>query len=133
MLRIAVYARVSTSDKGQDPENQLRELRQFVANKAAEGWAPAGEYVDHVSGKNANRPPNKPASRRCGGPAARHGKVAGTWFARARGPGPTGGRLRLANEGRDERARFTPWKMNRDDQAMFAGDSADEIHLALHA
>ena len=55
MLRIAIYARVSTSDKGQDPENQLRELRQFVANKAAEGWAPAGEYVDHVSGKNANR------------------------------------------------------------------------------
>ena len=55
MLRIAVYARVSTADKGQDPENQLRELRQFVANNAAEGWAPAGEYVDHVSGKNANR------------------------------------------------------------------------------
>jgi DNA invertase Pin-like site-specific DNA recombinase len=55
MLRIAVSARVSTFDKGQDPENQLRELRQFVANKAAEGWAPAGEYVDHVSGKTANR------------------------------------------------------------------------------
>ena len=56
MLRIAVYARVSTSDKGQDTENQLRELRQFVANKAAEGWTLAGEYVDQASGKNANRP-----------------------------------------------------------------------------
>ena len=55
MLRIAVYARVSTVDKGQDPENQLRELRQFVANKAAEGWTLAGEYVDQASGKNANR------------------------------------------------------------------------------
>ena len=55
MLRIAIYARVSTSDKGQDPENQLRELRQLVTNKATEGWAPAGEYVDHVSGKSANR------------------------------------------------------------------------------
>jgi len=56
MLRIAIYARVSTSDKGQDPENQLRELRQFVTNKAPEGWTLAGEYVDHVTGKNANRP-----------------------------------------------------------------------------
>ena len=56
MTRIAIYARVSTTDKGQDTENQLRELRQFVANKAAEGWATAGEYVDQASGKNANRP-----------------------------------------------------------------------------
>jgi predicted site-specific integrase-resolvase len=45
MLRIAVYARVPTSDQGQDTENQLRELRQFVTNKAAEGWTLAGEYV----------------------------------------------------------------------------------------
>lgn len=56
MLRIAIYARVSTADKGQGPENQLRELRQFVANKSAEGWTLAGEYVDHVTGKTANRP-----------------------------------------------------------------------------
>jgi DNA invertase Pin-like site-specific DNA recombinase len=56
MLRIAIYARVSTTDKGQDTENQLRELRQFVANKSSEGWALAGEYVDHATGKNANRP-----------------------------------------------------------------------------
>ena len=56
MLRIVIYARVSTSDKGQDTENQLRELRQFVANKAPEGWTLAEEYVDQASGKNANRP-----------------------------------------------------------------------------
>jgi len=56
MLRIAIYARVSTADKGQDTENQLRELRQFVINKAAEGWTLAGEYVDHASGKSGNRP-----------------------------------------------------------------------------
>jgi DNA invertase Pin-like site-specific DNA recombinase len=56
MLRIAIYARVSTSDKGQDTENQLRELRQFVSNKAPEGWTLAGEYVDQASGKSANRP-----------------------------------------------------------------------------
>lgn len=56
MLRIAIYARVSTTDKGQDTENQLRELRQFVTNKSSEGWAPAGEFVDQASGKNAHRP-----------------------------------------------------------------------------
>jgi DNA invertase Pin-like site-specific DNA recombinase len=56
MLRVAIYARVSTVDKGQDTENQLRELRQFVANKAADDWTPAGEYVDQASGKSANRP-----------------------------------------------------------------------------
>lgn len=56
MPRIAIYARVSTSDKGQDTENQLRELRQFVANKTTEGWTMAGEYVDQATGKNSNRP-----------------------------------------------------------------------------
>ena len=56
MLRIAIYARVSTTDKGQDTENQLRELRQFITNKCSEGWTLADEYVDHATGKNANRP-----------------------------------------------------------------------------
>ena len=31
-MRGAIYARVSTDDKGQDPENQLRELRAWAAN-----------------------------------------------------------------------------------------------------
>jgi DNA invertase Pin-like site-specific DNA recombinase len=31
-MRVAIYARVSTLDKGQDPENQLRELRAWCAN-----------------------------------------------------------------------------------------------------
>src|SRR6185312_2436938 len=56
MIRIAIYGRVSTFDKGQDTENQVRELRQFVSNKGAEGWRLAGEYVDHATGKSANRP-----------------------------------------------------------------------------
>jgi DNA invertase Pin-like site-specific DNA recombinase len=55
-MRIALYARVSTKDKGQDHENQLRELRAFVARKAGEGWALAEEFVDKVSGKTADRP-----------------------------------------------------------------------------
>lgn len=29
-LNVAIYARVSTRDKGQDCENQLRELREYV-------------------------------------------------------------------------------------------------------
>ena len=35
-MKIALYARVSTKDKGQDYENQLRELRAFVQRKAPE-------------------------------------------------------------------------------------------------
>jgi hypothetical protein len=31
-MRVAIYARVSTDDKGQDPENQLRELRAWCVN-----------------------------------------------------------------------------------------------------
>ena len=50
-MRCAIYARVSTLD--QEPENQLQELRQYVA---ARGW-PAVEYVDRgVSGAKDRRP-----------------------------------------------------------------------------
>jgi DNA invertase Pin-like site-specific DNA recombinase len=47
-MRVAIYARVSTDDKGQDPENQLRELRAWCANA---GHAVIGEYVDYESGR----------------------------------------------------------------------------------
>jgi predicted site-specific integrase-resolvase len=33
-LKVAIYARVSTDDKGQDPLNQLLELREFAARPA---------------------------------------------------------------------------------------------------
>ena len=42
-MRVALYARVSTSDKGQDPEMQLRELREYCERR---GWIIAAEYVD---------------------------------------------------------------------------------------
>ena len=45
--RVAIYARVSTDDKGQDPENQLRQLRAWCERM---GYAVAGEYVEHESG-----------------------------------------------------------------------------------
>ena len=49
-MRVAIYARVSTDDKGQDPENQLGELRAWVVNS---GYAISGEYVDYESGRKA--------------------------------------------------------------------------------
>jgi DNA invertase Pin-like site-specific DNA recombinase len=55
-MRVAIYARVSTTDKGQDTENQLRELRELVSNRSRDGWALVAEYVDHASAKTGNRP-----------------------------------------------------------------------------
>ncbi|MES2136625.1 MAG: recombinase family protein [Pseudomonadota bacterium] len=48
----AIYARVSTADKGQDTENQLFQLREYCARA---GWKVSKEYVDHVSGKSGER------------------------------------------------------------------------------
>jgi DNA invertase Pin-like site-specific DNA recombinase len=44
--RAALYARVSTVDKGQDPELQLRELRVHAAKL---GFTEVHEYVDQIS------------------------------------------------------------------------------------
>jgi DNA invertase Pin-like site-specific DNA recombinase len=53
-LRVALYARVSTTDKGQDPEMQLRELRELASRR---GMEISGEYVDRgVSGSRESRP-----------------------------------------------------------------------------
>jgi len=49
----ALYARVSTNN-GQNPEMQLRELREYAARR---GWAVAAEYVDQgISGSKERRP-----------------------------------------------------------------------------
>lgn len=53
-MRVAIYARVSTNDKGQDVEVQLRELRAYAALR---GWTVTDEYVDQgISGTKASRP-----------------------------------------------------------------------------
>ena len=44
-MRGALYARVSTDDKGQDPEVQLQPMRELAA---ARGWV-STEYVDRAS------------------------------------------------------------------------------------
>jgi DNA invertase Pin-like site-specific DNA recombinase len=52
--RVAIYARVSTVNHGQDVSLQTRELRLFAE---ARGWQLAGEYVDAgVSGAKDSRP-----------------------------------------------------------------------------
>ena len=51
---MALYARVSTKDKGQDPETQLQPLRDLAR---ARGYQVTGEYVDHgISGAKERRP-----------------------------------------------------------------------------
>lgn len=51
-MNIAIYSRVSTKDKGQDVENQLRQLREFCAKQ---GWPIVREFIDHASGKRSDR------------------------------------------------------------------------------
>jgi DNA invertase Pin-like site-specific DNA recombinase len=51
-MRAALYARVSTRDKGQDTENQLAQLREFAHSQ---GWTITGEYTDRVTGKHSDR------------------------------------------------------------------------------
>jgi len=53
-MKAAIYARVSTLDKGQDTEVQLRDLRSYAQ---ARGWIIAGEYIDKgQSGAKDRRP-----------------------------------------------------------------------------
>ena len=51
-FRCALYARVSTKDKGQDTENQLAQLREFAIRN---GWQIAFEFCDTVSGGTSDR------------------------------------------------------------------------------
>ena len=52
-LRAGLYARVSTEDRGQNPETQLRPLREYAKRR---GFRVVGEFVDHASGTTETRP-----------------------------------------------------------------------------
>jgi DNA invertase Pin-like site-specific DNA recombinase len=53
MMRVAIYARVSTSNNGQDPTMQTRELCEYAKRR---GWTVAAEYVDvGISGTKEKR------------------------------------------------------------------------------
>src|ERR1017187_3973986 len=52
-MKVALYARVSTTN-GQDPEMQLRELREYCKRR---NWEVSDEYVDlGISGTKENGP-----------------------------------------------------------------------------
>jgi DNA invertase Pin-like site-specific DNA recombinase len=53
-MKAAIYARVSTTNNGQDPRVQTRELEEYCQRR---GWKLAGEYVDTgISGAREKRP-----------------------------------------------------------------------------
>jgi DNA invertase Pin-like site-specific DNA recombinase len=51
-MRVAIYARVLTKDKGQSTDNQLPDLRRFAQ---VHGWDIYKEYAEEESGSTANR------------------------------------------------------------------------------
>jgi hypothetical protein len=51
--RVALYARVSTANGHQDPEMQLRELREYAARR---DLTIIGEYIDRMTGSKDSRP-----------------------------------------------------------------------------
>lgn len=50
-MTAAIYARVSTTDKGQEVENQLVQLRRYARTQH---WQ-IREFVDHATGKHSDR------------------------------------------------------------------------------
>ena len=52
MMIVGLYARVSTKDREQNPENQLLRLREYCKVK---GWD-YQEYIDYASGAKKDRP-----------------------------------------------------------------------------
>lgn len=51
-MRVGIYARVSTKDKGQSVENQVPDLRSYAQ---ARGWTIYKEYVEEESGGTGKR------------------------------------------------------------------------------
>ena len=52
-MKTGLYARISTTEKTQDPELQLKDLRQYAL---ARGWTIYSEYIDTCSGAKDRRP-----------------------------------------------------------------------------
>ncbi len=52
-MKIAIYARVSTSNKGQDADNQLEVLRDYCTKM---NYTIISEYMDELSGGTSERP-----------------------------------------------------------------------------
>jgi DNA invertase Pin-like site-specific DNA recombinase len=52
-MKVGIYARVSTSNKGQDVDNQVIVLKEFCDRM---NYQVVGEYIDEVSGGTSDRP-----------------------------------------------------------------------------
>ena len=52
MIRVALYSRISTKDKGQGVRNQTDQLREFCERQ---GWQIVQEFMDKASGKRGDR------------------------------------------------------------------------------
>lgn len=52
-IRAAIYARTSSSNGSQHPENQIVELRELAKHR---GWKIVGEFTDRISGSKDRRP-----------------------------------------------------------------------------
>jgi DNA invertase Pin-like site-specific DNA recombinase len=52
-MKLAIYARISTTNKGQNAENQLLDLRACTKNMQYEIY---DEYIDELSGGTSDRP-----------------------------------------------------------------------------
>ena len=52
-MKVALYARVSRADKDQEPENQLRKLREYASRH---DWEIYSEFHDYVSGAAPIKP-----------------------------------------------------------------------------
>lgn len=53
MKKVAIYARISTSDKNQDIDTQLFPLREYIKRRE---WQIYEIYADQISGSKENRP-----------------------------------------------------------------------------
>ena len=51
-MNVAIYARVSTKNKGQDAQNQIAVLREYCNRM---GYTVYREFIDHESGTTTNR------------------------------------------------------------------------------
>ncbi len=53
IMKVAIYARISTTNKGQDADNQIQVLKEYCQRM---GYNIYDEYVDEVSGGTSERP-----------------------------------------------------------------------------
>lgn len=51
-MKVALYARVSSKDRGQETENRLVQLREFAAKQS---WQITREYIDRETGGTSDR------------------------------------------------------------------------------